>query len=183
MKIFKKILLVSSVILISACSTPAQFENMAYTQEVKKPFPSQLNNQVDVTSVTGGSSTNPMWTSQISNEDFQKALELSLSRNGLLANDGRYDLKVTLLEVKQPMFGLDFEVVTKVSYILVDTETSEVILDEVVQEAFTATFSDAAIAVTRLRMANEGSGKANIQKLLELLTDLKIESNQLKLSH
>jgi len=182
MKYFFSLVLIGCFMLTGGCAAPAQFENMTYTQPLGSSFDSELREQVEITAVQGGSKTNPLWVSQISNEDFQKALEISLSSQGLLANDGRFKLKVTLLEVEQPLFGLDLKVISKVNYIIVDTDKNEILFDEIVEASHIATFSDAFAAVTRLRMANEGSGKNNIKRFLERLSNLSIEPSQLSLA-
>tara|TARA_B100000768_G_scaffold66966_1_gene64368 strand:+ start:760 stop:1320 length:561 start_codon:yes stop_codon:yes gene_type:complete len=182
MKLAIKLVGIGCLALMVGCAAPARFENMVYTQTLDNAFDSEMTEQVEVIAVQGGSETNPLWVSKISSNDFQKALEESLRSRGLLANNGRFNLKVTLLEVIQPMFGLDLKVVTKVSYIVVDNDVGEVLFDEIVEATHTATFSDAFDAVTRLRIANEGSGKNNIKSFLERLSTLNIESSQLSLT-
>ncbi|MGR6778797.1 hypothetical protein ACU5B6_04090 [Moritella viscosa] len=56
------------------------------------------------------------------------------------------------------------------------------ILDEVVKAPHTATFGDAFSGVARLQMANEGSGKKNIEALLNKLAELNIEANEVHLA-
>jgi hypothetical protein len=104
-----------------------------------------------------------------------------VSIQGLLANEGRFNLKVTLLKVEQPMFGLDLKVVTSVSYILFDNKTKKVLFDKIIDAAHTATFGDAFDAVTRLKIANEGSGKNNIRTFLEQLSELDVSSGKVSL--
>lgn len=174
MKLLNRSALICGLMLLIGCASPAQFENMIVKQAPDNIFDSALKEQVEVATVQGGSETNPLWVSQISNSNFQKAVEESLSIQGLLADDGRFNLKVTLLNVDQPMFGLDFEVVTSVNYIVVDNTTNKVLLDETIKAAHTATFGDAFDGVTRLRIANEGSGKNNIKMFLEQLSKLDV---------
>ena len=56
------------------------------------------------------------------NEDFQSALMDSLRNNGLLAegNAPRYILYAHLLDVHQPLVGLNMTVTAKVNYELAD---------------------------------------------------------------
>nr|VFJ49852.1 MAG: hypothetical protein BECKDK2373B_GA0170837_102630 [Candidatus Kentron sp. DK] len=104
-----------------------------------------------------------------------------LLAQGLLSDDGRYKLVVKMLSVDQPILGLDLEVTTRVQYILTDSTNNAVVLDEVVIAPYIATFSDAAFAIERLRLANEGSGKKNIEGLLEKLSRLRIGKNEISL--
>ena len=81
------------------------------------------------------------------------------------------------------MFGLDFEVTTHVRYILTDRENKgTVVLNETVVTPYTATIGDAFAAIKRLRLANEGSGKANIQGLLDKLSELQIQPGDVSLT-
>ena len=80
------------------------------------------------------------------------------------------------------MFGLNFEVTTHVKYILTDRESNgSVIMNETIVAPFTATVGDAFAAIKRLRLANEGSGKANINGLLEKLSELRIKPGDISL--
>ena len=181
MKYVFSLVLVSCLMLMGGCSTPAHFQNMTYTQPLDNSFDTKLSEQVEIVAVQGGTKTNPLWVSQISNEDFQKALEISLSSQGLLADNGQFNLKVTLLEVKQPMFGINLQVSTQVNYTIVDTNKGEIVFNQVIDAAHTATFSDSLVAATRLKMANEGAGKNNIKTFLERLSNLSINSSELSL--
>jgi len=183
MRFLNRTLVVFCLMTLIGCAAPAQFENMIHKQAPDKAFDPELKGQVEIDAIQGGSETNPLWVSKISNSTFQRALEESLSIQGLLANEGRFNLKVTLLEVDQPMFGLDLKVVTSVSYIVLDNKTKVVLFDEIIKAAHTATFGDAFDAVTRLKLANEGSGKNNIKTFLEQLSKLDIKSGQLSLTN
>jgi hypothetical protein len=177
----KKIKLLSVFLLstfLFGCASGAKMESMVYTPNAPKTYDDALKNQVAVQSVGGGEKTNPLWTSEISTESFSSAVKGTLSAQGLLAEKGRYQLQVKMLKVDQPMFGLDLTVTTHVRYILTDTKDGAVVLDETIAAPHTATFDDAFAAVKRLRLANEGSGKKNIEGLIDKLSHLKIKSQQ-----
>ncbi|MDH5229761.1 MAG: hypothetical protein OEY38_06865 [Gammaproteobacteria bacterium] len=176
MKKIKLLALLIAVVLLIGCASGAKFENMAYTETSKFKYEQALKKEIGLSGVDGGEKTNPLWTSEISNEAFQEALKLSLTSQGLMSENGRYQLKVNLVKVDQPLFGLDLKVTTHVNYILTDTKTNKVVLDELVVAPFTATFGDAAIAIKRLRLANEGSGKNNIKGFLEKLSLLNVSA-------
>lgn len=177
------IVLVSIFVLsLYGCASGAKFENMAHTESLGIAYDDSLKNEVKVKPVQGGEETNPLWTSEISAAAFQKAVKMSLSSQGLLSEDGRYKLKVILSKVDQPFFGLDLTVTTHVSYILVDTKTNQIIFDEVIVTPHTATFSDAAFGVKRLRLANEGAAKKNIEGLLKKLSAVNIRRSNISLT-
>lgn len=129
---------------------------------------SPLKGQVVVGSVTGGSETNPLMASQVDNPGFQGALTASLGKVGLKGPDtgARYTLDANLLSLAQPMMGFDMTVTSTVLYRLTDTQTKTVAFEQHVVTPFTATFGDATIGVERLKMANEGSIRRNIETAL-----------------
>ncbi|WP_375192319.1 hypothetical protein [Marinobacter sp.] len=178
-----RILAALAVLLyLTGCASGAKMGNMVYEGPVKA-YDTALQSNVDVTNVSGGEKTNPAWTSEIDNDAFAGALKQTLQKQGLLSGSGRYQLEALLLEVDQPMFGLDFEVTTRVRYILTDRENNDaVILNETIAAPYTATISDAFAAIKRLRLANEGSGKANIEGLVEKLSELNIEPGEISLA-
>lgn len=159
------------------CASPAKMENMVYRPSQQTVYDDALKNQVGIESATGGEKTNPLWTSEISTEAFSEAVKQSLQSEGLFSENGRYQLEITMLKTQQPMFGLNFTVTTTVNYILTDRASGSVLLDEIVSAPYTATVGDAFIAVQRLRLANEGSGKENIKGLLDKLAALKLGSD------
>jgi len=170
------------VVFLYGCASGAKYENMAYTESSDLKYDQELKNSVGVSAVDGGKKTNPLWTSEISNEAFQEAVKLSLSSQGLLSESGRYQLTIKLIEVDQPIFGLDFEVTTHVNYVLTDTKNNKVVLNDVVVAPYTATIGDAFVAMKRLRLANEGSGRNNIKGFLEKLSALNISPSEVSLA-
>jgi hypothetical protein len=172
----------AAVLYLSGCASGAKMGNMVYEGPVKA-YDTALQSNVNVANVSGGEDTNPAWTSEIDNDAFAGALKQSLRKQGLLSGSGRYQLEALLLEVDQPMFGLDFKVTTHVKYILTDRKNNgAVVLNETIVAPYTATVGDAFVAIKRLRLANEGSGKANIQNLLEKLSELKIQPGDISLN-
>jgi len=88
---------------------------------------------------------------------------------GLFSKNGQYRLKVELLKLDQPMFGLDMTVTMTVKYTLLDYKNHNIIFTKIVSKPYTATVSNAFVAITRLRMANEGAVKENIYTFLKKL--------------
>ncbi|MGV9007580.1 MAG: hypothetical protein ACOH1H_12680 [Brevundimonas sp.] len=121
-----------------------------------------------VTSVTvaGGSETNPLWVSAVSNADFQTALESSLDAAGYLGTSGpAMAVSANLVNLQQPMVGLDLSVTSTVRYSV--TRDGTVVFDDTVAATGTATMGDAFAAVERLRLANEKSIHENIRQFIE----------------
>ncbi len=165
----------AAVVYLSGCASPAEYKNMVYiAPECSKALPaSKLHHAVSLNAVQGGEETNPLWTSQVSAEDFQKALEVSLQEAGYLSKDNSaYSLTVNFEGLKQPFVGFNMTVTSSVNYDLKDLKKEKSILNENINAKFTATVSDAFVGVKRLRMANEGSIKENIKQLIDKLSQL-----------
>ncbi|MDO8328902.1 MAG: hypothetical protein Q7T36_00330 [Fluviicoccus sp.] len=164
---------------LQGCATPATTQGMTTTRTVVSQSP--LANSISVTEVGGGKKTNPLWTSQISSEDFDAALKASLKAAGLLSSDkGRYTLTATLVALEQPMFGMDMTVTSHVMYTLTDTASGKKLLEETVVAPHTATVGDAFVAIKRLRLANEGSVRQNIDNLIAKIEKLKVDGVSVK---
>ncbi len=184
---YLRLFLVSALIAIcTGCASPAQISGMsvAVDQAEANTYDSELRNNVRLSEVHGGDKTNPLWTSEIDAPDFGAALKQSLANARLLGDDeAPYALRANLLRVDQPIFGLDFEVISEVEYTLIESSTDKVVFREILSTPFTAGFGDSVIAIKRLRLANEGSAKANINAMLKRLSDLKIDANQVSLKN
>lgn len=126
-------------------------------------------NNISIASVEGGSETSPLWTSQVSTEDFQAALENTLKNSKLLGSPEKapYQLSAKIITLDQPLMGLDMTVKMVVDYSLKDQKTGATVFDDTITSAYTATMDDAFIAVTRLRLANEGAVRRNFELLLK----------------
>jgi len=169
--------------LLAACAAPASPELMIAAEipsDVQKLVESSpLRFNLAINSVSGGQETNPMWgTSQVGNVEFQTALSQSLTKAKLLKTDGeaRYKLDASLLSLAQPFAGFDMTVTSTVMYRVTDTSTSSVVYEENIVRGHTATFGDSALGVARLKIANEGSIRANIENAISDMVR-KITSN------
>ena len=174
----KWVLLAIPAAFLFGCASPAKMENMTYHPRTPLSYDRSLKNEVGVNSTTGGEKTNPLWTSEISSEAFSGAVKNSLKSQGLLSDNGRYQLQIKMLKTDQPIFGMNLTVTTKVNYILTDKTNHSIVLNETIEAPYTATVEDAFVAAQRLRLANEGSGRMNIRGLLERLSKLRIDSNE-----
>lgn len=164
--------------LLEGCASQATVQGMTASRTIQAPA---LGNRIAVSDVGGGKQTNPLWTSQVSNENFDAALKASLKAAGLLSGpDGRYKLSANLLDLQQPVFGLALTVTSTVRYVLTDSTTGKVLLQENIVLPYTAGFGDSAMAIKRLRLANEGAIRVNIDALLTKLEKLDINAVSLK---
>lgn len=172
----RKILAIFSVVVLAGCATPAAVEKMAVSLPITQTNPA-LKNSVAVAEVTGGRETNPMWTSQVSSDAFRRALEQSLQNAGMfnkIVTGSKYQLTAELTRIDQPMMGFDMTVGSTVRYSLIETQTRKEVYARVIQISYTAKMSDAFIGSQRLKLANEGAVKANIESFVNDLIALKL---------
>jgi len=164
-----------TVIVSSGCASPARVEQMQVASPLATRVAiagSPLKEQVAIKDVTGGRETNPMWVSNVSSSDFERALEASLRDAGLLSanrQSGRYQLVAHLLKLDQPFAGFSMTVTATVQYALVERSTGQAAWERTITTPYTAQASDAFLGSERLKLANEGAARANIEKLVEAI--------------
>lgn len=167
-----------SAILLSGCAQKSQVSNMIIKEErLNIKCNSKLKENLAIETVSGGEETNPLWTSQVANEDFRQALEKSLQIYGLYTSDknSKYIVSAYLQNLDQPLMGFDMTVIAQVRYQIVERRTNKIIFNQVISTPFTATVSDAFVGVERLRLANEGAIKTNIEELIKKICTLQID--------
>jgi hypothetical protein len=161
--------------LLAGCATPARIERMQVDPSLAArttAAQSELKDNVAVKEVTGGQETNPMWMSNVSSSDFERALEASLRNAGLLSPNrqgSKYTLTAHMLKLEQPYFGASMTVTATVQYMLVERTSGKEVLSRTLATPFTADFSSALFGAERLKLANEGAARANIQQLIDAL--------------
>jgi len=169
---FLGVFMVASMFL-GGCVSASTSQGMTVKAADIKTAPSpEVAKAVGVGVVTGGEATDPMWgVSQIDNPAFKRALVRSLYKAGLLSEGAnpKYIVTVELIALKQPLFGADMKVTSRIRYTITDSATKAVVLNEEVIAPYTATFGDSLIGVQRLRLANEGSARKSIAMLIEKL--------------
>jgi hypothetical protein len=121
-----------------------------------------------------------MWVSQISNQDFAQALQDSIVQSGLFrksttSSPAAYGLDAFIVQMNQPMFGASMTVSMEVNYSLARTNPKEVVWQKVVTSTYTAPFSEAFVGATRLRMANEGAARKNIEQAIHEMSQLRLD--------
>ena len=171
-------LVLLSALTLTGCATAARSDAMV-ASSVVAPIAAnastKLLGNVAIGDVTGGSSTNPMWLSKVGGAEFEKALEASLKNAGFLSANrqvGDYKLVADLKEIKQPMIGIDMTVTSSVEYQLIERSTGKNIYRETISAPHTARMSDAFLGTERLKLANEGSIRSNIERLIQRLAAL-----------
>lgn len=169
------IALASVAAALVGCATPATYQAMTVQPGPDAAAPNaKLKGKVEVVAITGGKDTNPLWTSQVDNDNFKKALVDSMAIAGYQPpkdQPATYKLSADLKELDQPLFGLTFDVMSLVIYTLESTQAGAEKKTIPVRATGTATTSDAFVGVERLRIASERSILENIKALLKQLRE------------
>ncbi len=172
------IVLIASM-LLAGCATPARVDQMTVAPATMAvaAAPEALRQNIAIKDVTGGQETNPLWTSQVSSAEFERALEASLRGANLLQANrqaGRFTLTAQLGKLDQPLIGINMTVTASVLYILVERSTGKTVWQETITTPYTASFGDALLGVERLKLANEGAVRTNIADLIGKLVRLTV---------
>lgn len=165
MKFLKIIFIIGLVLSFSGCAQKALMQNMTVKNIDNQELDLRYQDAVSIQSASGGKETNPALL--IDNNEFKKAVIASLINVGLYSKDGKYKLKIEIIDIDQPSFGFDMTVTMSVKYTLLDYEDKSIVFQKTITSPYTATVSDAFVGVERLKLANEGSAKENIFKLLK----------------
>jgi|LauGreDrversion4_2_1035121.scaffolds.fasta_scaffold87574_2 hypothetical protein len=166
--------------LLFGCASPARIDQMAANIPVAA-VDAKLKKSIALLDVTGGRETNAMWTSQVASDDFRRALEISLERAGLLSkisSEGRFQLIADLSNLQQPIAGIDMTVTASVQYSLIERKSKKEVYRKVIQQPYTAKFSDAFLGTERLRLANEGAINANISAFIRDIFSLELSDDK-----
>ncbi len=174
----------AGLLALTACATASLPSQMVSAPGAVAPAASGdgAYQRVRVGAVSGGSETNPLWMSNVSNGDFRTALESSLRGVNYLSDDpSKANLEVTasIVDLQRPMAGIDMSVTSKIRYTAKPVGGGAAVFDDTVAATGTAKFGEALLAVERLRKANEASISANITEFIKRFREsLKTQGTQ-----
>ena len=164
---------IGSIGLLTACATPSNKAAMSISSGEQTSRKLEYIGAFKVGTVVGGQETNPLWTSQVSNDAFKSALEDSLKNIKYFSSrgDDKFLIDANLKSLEQPIFGFTFDVSSNVIY---RVEGMGVTKSFEIVAVGTATTSDAFLGIERLRIANERSIKNNITKFIRKIDTDKV---------
>jgi hypothetical protein len=168
------------LLTLGACATASMPSQMvAMPGAVGQAKPGDVGyQQFSVANVSGGTETNPLLWSEISNQSFRQALESSLQGFNYLApngSPGQYGVTAAIVDLQQPYAGLDMSVTMKVRYSVQPLVGGTPIFDETISTTGTATMGQAFLGVQRLQMANEAAAKLNIEAFVRRLRETTVK--------
>jgi hypothetical protein len=161
-------LLIIPAALLIGCAQPASYASMTVTrQEISTDtsVPSKFRRKLTINSIDGGKDTNPALYSAVSNDDFKLALGNSLKEFNYIAEPkfAQYKLDAKILDLQHPLLGINFTTTSIIKYSIVEIKNNKLVFDDKIESIYSAKFSDALYATTRLRLSIEGSVKSNIK--------------------
>lgn len=176
------VLMIAALGTLSACTWPARSEHMVPESAL---FPSHsldspLHKAITISKVGGGEKSYPLLSSKmakVGTNELHEALRLSLSQYGFLSTSdvaAPFRLEVFLIELQQPYGGITKIVTSVMRYKLTRSRDDQVVYDDIITASYKATLEDAFDGAYRMRLANEGSIRANIEAFLRHLHSLNI---------
>ena len=145
----------------TALTAPATAKSLARNDEY-------IYHAVGVGSVGGGKDSDVVAGSQISSANFRKALENSLDLSGLLASgEPKIVVDAAIEQVDQEVFDINLDVATTVFYRARRVSNGAIVYEKRITTNYEARFSESFVRSERFRLANEGSGRANIGAFVE----------------
>lgn len=153
-----------AVLALAGCASSASKDAMV-AQDVRL---AKTHDRTVAVKTTGGAETGAMDSSNIGDDDFKAAIEASITQSKAFKSvvqgkDADYDLAVSIVHLDKPVFGMTFTVNLETAWVLVKQSDRSVVMKKSIRSSHSATFSDAAVAVTRLRLAVEGAARKNIE--------------------
>jgi hypothetical protein len=147
---------------------------------------SPLSDNVGVGEISGGEKSNPLWASEIGNDEFRAILKSALNSTGLLERakgEGRFLLNANLERIDQPDVCLNPEMTTHVKYTLTDKVSGKIVYQETVLCEYMMQTWDWILRPKRLRIATESAARANAGQLTDKLSHLNLSQEEASLPH
>jgi hypothetical protein len=163
---------------LGACGSPAARSDRMVpppTEETEFTASSTLREAIGLRDVGGGEAATE--DSNIGDNELRQAVLATLQQNGLVQSDdlkARFRLNVFLVKLSHPGADFSLTVNSQIRYTLARADTGVVLFNDVVKASYTATVGDEFVGFLRLRIAKEGSIRANITAFLERLKTLSI---------
>ena len=140
-----------TVLVLGACAGPASIGGMTADNTGATAVPNSFEQSMTIGVVTGGEPTNPLWTSEVGNQEFRAALENSLRNYNLLAGSqaSRYLVDANLIDVQQPMIGFAYTVTSTVTYRVRPTGSDDAVFEDTVIVPYTASATASFLGTER----------------------------------
>lgn len=174
-KSFLAAAVVGATLVLSGCATQATTEAMTPVSiQLAKQHPQSVS-----VAAEGGSETDSMGKSQISNDQLKQAVVAAINQSKAFSKvvegkSGDYMLSVNLVNLTQPSMGFSFTVGMEMAWSLSRVDTGAVVWRESIKSEHTAGATEAFAGTTRLRLATEGAARNNVAAGLAKISALSL---------
>lgn len=166
--------LILAVLTVPGCASPARAEEMT-------PTDIDVSNRHDksvVVSADGGKATSGWGQSEISSDEFARAVVATLQLSMVFASvvqgqEADYRLHVVLGEVGATRSDPEFTAQVTATWTLTDRAGTK-LLDDTIAAEGSATLGDAFVGIKRLQIMKERAARANIRFGIERLSRLRL---------
>jgi hypothetical protein len=156
--------------LVLGCASPAR--PLGMKPDLAGRFAPEPIRSVNLT-ISGGQATSPVGRSKIASLDFGEALARALEESGLLYavvdRTGDYQIDVHIEELRQPYFAWTMGVDLVTSWSVRRRGEREPFWSDVIATKYEAPFPVELWGIKRLRLANEGAARSNIEAAIVAL--------------
>lgn len=166
--------LLLAVLTAPGCASPARAEEMVPTDIDA----TDRHDKSVVVSADGGKATSGWGQSEISSEEFARAVVAALQGSMVFASvvqgqEADYRLHVVLGEVGSTRSDPEFTAQVTATWTLTDRAGTK-LLDDTIAAEGSATFDDAFVGIKRLQIMKERAARANIRLGIERLSRLRL---------
>lgn len=180
---FGPVLACLGLVWLGGCATSSKPQQMTIAADVAQPLTPGARgyHRFGVGEIGGGSETEPIGLSQVSNDALRLALTNSMANLGYLADDkghAAYRVSATIVELDRPgavydpvliLVPVDLSVTARIHYTVKPADGGPALFDEVVATTGTASVDEAISPNGRVRKANEAAIRLNIATFLKRL--------------
>jgi len=157
-------------LFLSGCTSGEQFKKIHVVERPAYIYSEALKRNITVVGVTGGAENSPLWLSRISDNVLNTALTNTLKSQGLFSEAGRYRLTLQMMDMASPSLAENTKASARINYMLMDTVTKRIVLNEDIISDYTVLYAENPIAPYRRKTANEKAIQQNFKILLERLS-------------
>ena len=162
-RVFATAAAIGLLLALGGCASPTTHQAMMPA----KLELAQHHAQTVTVTAGGGSDTNALGKSQISDAELRLAVVESIKQTKAFSSviegaKGDYLLNVSIFSLTQPSFGMSFTVGIEMGWTLTKADSGAVVWREAIKSEHTATVSDAFAGVESLRLATEGAARNNV---------------------
>ena len=158
-----------------AARAPAMVARTDSVALTRVPTPTR---RIAVAAVEGGEETGTLDRSKVASEDLEAALAASLARAGYGGDSSLtadFRLSARLAELSASSTPLSTTVTSVVRYSLRSTDTGAVVFEEEIRAVTRVPWTRSIYGPGRLRLANEESIRANIERMLARLPEVLVK--------